>query len=478
MKTLKRRLSPANVWALALGCIIGWGAYVMPGNTFLPAAGPAGTAIAIGAAALVMIVIAINYSYMIARSPAAGEGGGGFLYAHCAFGRTHGFICAWFLSLSYLAIVPLNATALALVGRNLLGGLFAFGPHYEVAGYDVYLGEILLALTALAVVAALSMRGVKFAGAFQTVLAIVLVAGVVIVAGAALASPTISWENLIPAFHPGTSELSGILAVFAVAPWAFVGFDTVPQSSEEIAFSSAKTRALMIAAIVLGALVYIVLNTVTAAVVPDGYASWTDYIDDLGNLNGLQSLPTFNAAHQLLGDAGLFFLGASVVCAILSGIVGFYMATSRLLFFMARRNVLPAWFGHLNKHSVPGNSILFVMCISCIAPFFGRTALGWIVDMSSLGAAIGYGYTCAATLKFAHDRRLGKLVFTGCTGLVFSIIFAVLLLIPLPGFSSSLSIPSYVCLGIWTLLGFAFYVVMRRKGATSLPTAGHQGHDE
>ena len=37
---LKRSLSPVNVWALALGCIIGWGAFVMPGNKFLATAGP------------------------------------------------------------------------------------------------------------------------------------------------------------------------------------------------------------------------------------------------------------------------------------------------------------------------------------------------------------------------------------------------------------------------------------------------------
>lgn len=55
------------------------------------------------------------------------------------------------LGLSYLAIVPLNATALALIGRNLLNNVFQFGFHYEVAGYQIYLGEIVLAVTALIV---------------------------------------------------------------------------------------------------------------------------------------------------------------------------------------------------------------------------------------------------------------------------------------------------------------------------------------
>jgi len=171
---LEKKLSPINVWSLALGCIIGWGAFVMPGDTFLSNGGPLGTAIAMGIAAVIMIIIALNYHYMINKFPVSG---GEFVYSSKAFGRTNGFICSWFLGLSYLAIVPLNATALALVGRNLLSNVFAVGFHYTVAGYDIYAGEIILALAALAIFAFLSIRGVKFAGVFQTILTFLLVGG-------------------------------------------------------------------------------------------------------------------------------------------------------------------------------------------------------------------------------------------------------------------------------------------------------------
>ena len=113
--SLERNLSPVNVWALALGSIIGWGAFVMPGNTFLPKAGPAGTLIAMAIATLIMISIAFNYHYMINRFPVAG---GEFTYTQKSFGTIAGYICAWFLGLSYLCIVPLNATALALIGSG------------------------------------------------------------------------------------------------------------------------------------------------------------------------------------------------------------------------------------------------------------------------------------------------------------------------------------------------------------------------
>ena len=36
----KKDMRKIDIWALALGAIIGWGCFVMPGTNFLPKAGP------------------------------------------------------------------------------------------------------------------------------------------------------------------------------------------------------------------------------------------------------------------------------------------------------------------------------------------------------------------------------------------------------------------------------------------------------
>lgn len=460
---LEKKLSPVNVWALALGCIIGWGAFVMPGNTFLINAGPLGTAIGMGTAALVMILISYNYQYMIRRYPLAG---GEYTYTRAAFGSGHAYICAWFLGLSYATLVPMNATALALIGRNLLHNIFQFGFHYTVYGYDVYLGEVLLALGAILLFAGLSLRGVRFTGVFQVILVFSLVTGIAVIVAAAVLSPAATWANLKPGFFPGseTGKGAGIAAVMAVAPFAFVGFDTVPQSAEEYGFSEKKTRAIMLISILFGGCIYVALNTVTAAVVHAGFANWAEYIAAAQSLSGLESLPTFYAAYELLGNFGLFFIGIAVLGAILSGIVGFYMATSRLLFAMAREGALPRWFGELSKnHRVPKNAILFHMAISLFAPFLGRVVLGWLVDMSSLGAAIGYGYTSAAAFKYAKEEGNKGIMVTGVIGTIMAVVFAVILLIPIPGLHCSLGKQSYVCLLIWSVLGVLFVRKRRQE---------------
>jgi amino acid transporter len=456
---LERKLGPLNVWSLALGCIIGWGAFVMPGTTFLPDAGPLGTVIAMAAATLIMIVIAFNYNSMINIFPVAG---GEFTYTQKTFGEGHAFICSWFLSLSYMTIVPLNGTALALIGRNLMHNVFQVGFHYVVAGYDIYFGEIVLALGALILLGVMSIRGVEFTGIFQTLLVFVLIASIAAVFIAALVSPDASLENLSPGFAEtadGKTNWGGILSVVAVAPWAFVGFDTIPQAAEEFAFPPKKTKAIMVVSIVFGGLIYVVLNAITAMTLPSQYSSWPEYIGSLPELEGLLSLPTFHAAYELLGTAGLTLLGLAVLAAILSGIMGFYMSSSRLLYSMSKEKVIPKWFGVLHpKFKTPANAIFFVMIISLIAPFFGRTALGWIVDMSSLGAAIGYGYTSAAAFVFARKKGDRFIMTTGILGTIFAIFFMILLLVPIPVFGCSLGKESYICLIAWIVIGTFFYL--------------------
>ena len=141
------RISPLTAWALAFGCAVGWGSFVMPGTTFLPKAGPLGTVLGVFIGGLCMCVIAWNYHVMMVRNPGPG---GAYAYATEAFGIDHGFLCAWFLFLAYVAIVWANATALAIVAHYTMGDIFQFGFHYRLVGFDVWFGDILLAAAAIA----------------------------------------------------------------------------------------------------------------------------------------------------------------------------------------------------------------------------------------------------------------------------------------------------------------------------------------
>ena len=292
--SLKRQLSPMHVWAIAFGCVIGWGSFINPGKKFLFKSGAAGTAIAMVLGALVMIVIAFSYAYMVPKYPKAG---GEFTFTKNCFGKTLAFTCGWFLVAAYLTNVPMNSTAIGLIVNNLDGNkdILRFGYLYEIAENKIYIGEILLASGILILFGFLNIIGVKKAGIVQTILASLLVLCVFTLFIAALISAKAKNINLSPVWgfdkdalaeatkksidadvtalakdtyaHKGTSGImSAILATFAIAPWAYVGFDAIPQAAEEFKFSFKKVSFIMIIAIVFGCFVYVSNNTVAAAV--------------------------------------------------------------------------------------------------------------------------------------------------------------------------------------------------------------------
>ena len=450
-------LSPAMVLALSFGYAVGWGAFVMPGTKFLPGSGPAGTAIGILLGAVAMSVFAFNCHRMLRRVPGSG---GALAFATKAFGPDHGFMVGWFLWLTYAAILWANATALVLLARYLFGDALQFGFHYSMAGFDVYSGEVALCIAATALCGAVCLFRKRLAAWLNTILAAVFVAGVAAVAIAAFARHGGGFAAAAPAFAPGGGHVMQVLRILAMIPWAFVGFEAIVHSSDEFRFPARRTFGIMIAAIALSAAVYIVLAFLPVVAFPDGYATWSDYIGDIGNLKGIDAMPVFAASKKALGAAGVAVIGGAMLAAQLTGIFGTLVATSRLMRSMAGDGIIPSWFGRLNREGTPANAIVFVTCASFAIPFFGRTVTGWPVDVSSLGAAIAYGYTSAAAFALARGEP-GRGAFAqraaGIAGVAMAAGFCLLMLVPNYISGDTLSAESYLVLSVWCLLGFLQY---------------------
>jgi len=448
---LKTGLRPLQVASLALGCIIGFGCFVLPGD-FLETAGPAGAALGVMLGGVMMLVITQSYGVMVKRLPVAG---GEFAYAYDTGGRYHAYICGWLLTLGYLSIVPLNASALAVLGKFLAPSLFARGFLYTVAGFEVYVGELVLASAAIILVGYFQQRGVKETGRLQFVMASVLVAAVVLVGGDTLLSEEATLGNMAPPFPVGRSAIAAVLAIVAISPWLYVGFDTLPQAAEEFDFSPGLGRRLMTVGVLAGALMYVVMILSTASVMP-----WQELV-------AMDTIwATGSTVSESLGKVGLAFLGVAVTMAILTGINGFFVASSRLIFSMGRARVLPAWFSSVHEtHGTPHNAILFTCAVSLVAPWMGREVILWIVDMSAVGTSVGYLYTCVAAFVVARGMRgrpgaLSQKIFSAA-GAAMAIGFLVLLLVP--GMPAFMARPSWIALAAWVALGTVFFLVKARS---------------
>lgn len=438
---LEKTLKQPNVWAIALGTIIGFGCFILPGD-WIQRAGPIGAALGFFLGGLMMLVIGRSYGFMVRSFPVAG---GEFAYSYQGFGRNHAFACGWLLALGYLCIVSLNATALPILAKFMAPNLFTKGYLYTIAGWDVYILEIIIASGAILLFGILNYRGVKVVGNIQLLMVILLVGSVGLLGGGSLLKPDVALNNLQPLFAPDKTPLASVLAILAIAPWAFVGFDTIPQTSEEFGFSPKKALKLIILAILIGALMYVIVTITTAVVFP-----WQELIS---------SKPVWATGDSMkasMGNIGLGFLITGVIMAICTGINGFYLATSRLLFSMGRAKVLPGWFAKVHpKHKTPSNSIIFVLLLSMFAPLFGRQVILWILDMSAVGTAFGYSYTCLAAffLSKALSEGVGKA--SHLVGFLFSLSFLILLCVP--GMPAFMAAPSWIAFAIWVCLGITFY---------------------
>jgi len=133
-KKLDRTLKPHWVWAIAFGSAVGWGAFVLP-TDWMSDKGPLAVVIGLILGAILMTIIGVSYGFLIKHFPVSG---GEFAYAYIGFGRTNAFIAGWFLTLGYICIVALNASALALLGKFLFPSIVKVGYLYTIAGWDVY----------------------------------------------------------------------------------------------------------------------------------------------------------------------------------------------------------------------------------------------------------------------------------------------------------------------------------------------------
>ena len=452
----KRKMTPyltvPGAWALAFGCAVGWGAFVMPGGTFLPIAGPVGSAVGLGLGAVIMLIIAVNYHYLMNRYP---DAGGTYTYTKHCFGYDNGFLSAWFLILTYVAIIWANASALPLIGRTLLGSTFQFGFHYVIAGFHIYFGEILLAVSSLVIAALLCLRR-RTAGNTQTVMAVMLFGGVVVCFAAAMGR-TNAPALFEPAYSPENSPLGGLFTIFALAPWAYVGFESITHSAGEAKFSLRKSFGIMAAALVTAGIAYALLAMLGTTFLPEGCGSWVEYIRNLGNYDGPVSQPTFFAAHSALGTAGSVLLGTAALCGIFTGLIGNYVALSRLLWSLAQDGLFPGWFGELDEQDVPRNAVLVILGVSVFLPFLGRTAISWIVDVTTVGATIAYTFASACAWKAAREEKKTAYTVSGIAGMVVSFLFAVEFLVPNIISIKTLSMESYLILAAWGILGFIVF---------------------
>ena len=456
-------LSPLAVWALSVGSAIGWGSLVVTSRTYLSQAGPAGSVLGLLVGLFMMVMVSVHFHFLGNLYPGTG---GLYNYVKHVFGFDRAFLLAWFLFLVYISIFWANATSIPLFARYFLGGAFSVGHLYTIFGYDVYLGEAVVTLVAICLIAWLCARSKVATARSMVALVLLFCAGIAVCFVACMAGRAGAGTSMAPAFVPDKGALEQVVRIGFLSPWAFIGFESVSHSAAEYRFSHRRLFGVLVSAAAVVTALYVAIVLMSVSAYPGGCSSWLDYIGRLDEFEGIEGLPAFYAAWHYMGEAGVHILMASLMALVLSSLIGMLRAVSRLCYSVAQDHVLPARFAELSDRQIPVRAILLAVAVSLPIPFLGRTTIGWIVDTTTIGATIVYGFSAVATFV-AAGRAEGARVPRAVGAICLPILFAFLVFLLLPGVFADHTIETetYALLIVWSLAGLVYFNwVIRNDG--------------
>ena len=447
-QTFVKVLGRADVLAVGFGAMIGFGWVVLAGE-WVSGAGTAGAALAFVLGGAVMAVVGLTYAELVSAMPKAG---GEHHYVLRGLGSRWAFVTSWAMVLGYLSVVAFEAVALPETALYLFPDLQA-GLLWTVAGYDVYATWALVGIVGAVVVTGLNYVGIRPAAVAQTIAVLFLVAvAFVMLTGTVAGGSTATAE---PWF---TGGLAGILGVLVAVPFLFVGFDVIPQSSEEINLPERHIGRLLVVSVLMAIAFYVVI------VVGTGFALGDDML--AGSQLAAADAMTTLWGHPAFGT--LLVLGG--VAGILTSWNAFLIGASRLVYAMAASGMLPRWFAAVHpRYRTPSHAILFIGGLSVLAPLFGDQMLTWLVDAG--GLTITMGFTIVALTFLVLRRREPGLhrpfrVSAGRTiGTVAAVAGLALFAMYLPGMPAALGGPEWIIVGGWWLAGLYFL--------TRFPEVGH-----
>ena len=183
----------------------------------------------------------------------------------------------------------------------------------------------------------LNWKGSELSGRFQLWAVILLIAAVVVVFVSLLVHYFTVQPELPASIPTGTSATAAILTMVAFAPWTYVGFDSIPQLAGEFNFSARKALGLLLWGIIAATLIYMTMMVATVIAIGTDPAAYED-----------SAWPPGEAIAEVMGPVGLILMVVAVTMGVLTGLNGFFAASSRVVYSLGHADLVPKAFGVLD----------------------------------------------------------------------------------------------------------------------------------
>jgi len=379
---LKRSITGRLLFFYVLGDVLGSGIYVLIGSVAGAVGGAFWIAFAVGVS--VATITGLAYAELVTKYPQAA---GAALFVHKAFGNKF---------LTFLITVCMLSASFAAAGSLATG----FASYFQqVWGLPP---ALLLALAFVVILAAVNYIGITESVLANMVMTIVEVAGLVIIMGigvAYVAQGKADFATLTAFEASGKSPVFAVVAGVALAFFAMTGFENAANVAEEtIDPQRAFPRALVGGMIVAGIL-YVLVAVSAALTVPIATLADSD-----------AALLEVIKADLLPVPVGFMTIAFAIIAmiAITNTTLVALVTESRILYGMAREDVVPGVFGKIHRtRRSPWVALLFAAVV--IAGLLLSPAdLERLVAVTVVFTLFIYGLVIIAALRLrGHDEDEG-----------------------------------------------------------------------
>jgi len=375
---LPRNLGLWGIWMLVVNGLIGAGIFGLPSG----AAALAGEYSVLVYAFCALLILPIILCFAELGSYFRGTGGP-IRYGTLAFGPFVGFQGGW---LYYLArLISFSANTVLLTDSI---AYFIDGAGTGT-GRIISLAVICVGLSVINVLGSIeSIRSMTLFTVIKFAVLILLPLGGFILLG----------STVIPSFEspiPPTEDL-GAAALLLI--YAFVGFEGAVVPAGEAKRPERDMPLGLLLGLAVVAVLYMVIQLVSQAALPDLANSKT---------------PLLDVSASLFGPVGAVILMIGVAASVLANLVSSMFSATRVTYALSLEKSLPRWFGEVHsRYLTPANSVVFFGVAAFLLAAFGSFTV--LAAMTVLSRLFLYGMSCAAIPKLRSQfRGEGRFILKG-----------------------------------------------------------------
>ena len=428
---LRRAVGLLDLTALGIGAIIGTGIFVILGE----AIGDAGPAIILSfvLAGVTCAFSALSYAELASSIPVSGSA---YTYGYATMGELVAWIIGWDLILEYGVSVAAVAVGWGQYFNELLDTLFGLSlpdslanpPGEDGGAFNLPAVFLVLAVTALLIV------GVRESTRANAVMVMVKVA--IVIFFIILAFTGFDSGNLTP-FNP--EGFDGVVTAASVIFFAYIGFDAISTSGEEVNNPGRDLPIAIIASLAICTVLYILVATAAAGALP------------YEKLAG-QEAPLAEVMKALNFDWAANVISFGALIAITSVVLTILYGQTRIMFAMCRDGLLPRGFAKISeKRRTPVRiTATFGILIAILAAF---VPLAEIAKLVNIGTLFAFVITNIGVIVLRRTRPDLKRGFRVPLVPLFPIVGAALAIFLM----KYLERDTWIRFGVWLLIGIVIY---------------------